>query len=379
MCIRDSRLPMKQVDWSAADRDAASSRGKVHKGFVNTALGKSQIGSIPSKLEIIILPKNNRRAFGTSADRFGLYDSLAHDVVPGPGRYSGQSSIAAPEYVEKAHSTKGFVPQSRRFVDSLSYVSANNGPGPGSYNLPTMAERIHKQSIKKNRPSFMFITTKPATVGAVHKELPGPGAYDIDQKIQYIRKDDFISPVFRSTSKRDPYADVVHGPVPAPGTYEIDRSLSPQRPFQEPNQSAAFVTATTKKREGKDERIKKLIKEEEGQQLSPRESPLDVSDLRSRPDVKENAIFKQGIKDRFGQYLDNDFEAKKFHVPGPGQYELPLAMGKAKSLVSGSAFMSETKRDPYGLAKEKKGSAPGVSHLNPLKPAKKQSLSLIHI
>ena len=57
-----------------------------------------------------------------------------------------------------------------------------------------------------------------------------------------------------------------------------------------------------------------------------------------------------GLKDRFGDFYDKNLE--KDPLPGPTKYDT-IKYGidervKDSSLVNGSAFMSESKRKPYG-------------------------------
>jgi len=53
-----------------------------------------------------------------------------------------------------------------------------------------------------------------------------------------------------------------------------------------------------------------------------------------------------GNQTRFGEAIQK--KAKKFEVPGPGQYGTVVTFPHDRALVSGSVFMSESARKPFG-------------------------------
>ena len=67
--------------------------------------------------------------------------------------------------------------------------------------------------------------------------------------------------------------------------------------------------------------------------------------------------FIDGMKDRFGDFYDKNCEHDP--LPGPTKYDKQKygldQVAKVKSLVNGSAFMSESIRNPYGQYEKKLG------------------------
>lgn len=320
--------------------------GRVFKGTIQDPLNRSQAASIPYKFETILYKNTNPRGFGASAQRF----FLTEDLAPGPGSYAHEQAYAkdtAPSYSKKGFGV-GFVSKSNRNLFGRAYP--NTGPGPGTYSsIDKPFQVTHITPDPSNNTSRTTIDTLKS-----HAELPGPGHYHVNtNSVSTINKTPQISSVFKSTSLRN--SESAKGIAPPPGLYEIDRDLSPKKPYKHYLNSAPFMMPTKKKMsedQSKKELANQYLEKEQPIKGAPgpghyfKENEDEVALFNQRLHDKISANFVAGNQTRFGEVIEK--KARKNPTPGPAQYQPTIVFPPEKTLVSGSVFMSETARKPFG-------------------------------
>jgi hypothetical protein len=337
-------------------------RGKVYKGFNHSALNKVSLASIPTKYEIVILPRQNTKAFGTSADRFVAYVPGTSELTPGPGRYNPKPiATEDPNAATKLHSPKGYIAQSRRFLDSLAYTSQNNGPGPGSYDHDPLLQ-TRRLSAKKNKNSYMFVSVKKKQNNLRRAESPGPGYYlhATDSNGQPVKtagshaesqnRMAMASAVFKSSSLREMQ---VRSVSPPPGTYDV--TVKPLKNDHHTGYTSAFMSPKNTRRRKSRDIISELLNESFNSQQDEKRTnvsvllPRDDSNTSYRHITTITDTVEAATRYRISERLRLRKRAELDAMPGPGAYEQTAQFGKDPSKVKSSSFLSGTKRNPYGF------------------------------
>ena len=353
-----------------------SSQGKLIKGFIQDATLKTNISSIPSKFETIIYTKPSKKAFGTSSNRF--YSTKLENIkdLPGPGYYN--FDLNANESIEPTKAgNSGFLSKTNRNPFSMKYQ--NSGPGPGSYDAKnasftsnfTHSTGITKEStfsLKKDEPEKKKDPPKPKII------LPGPGEYNPKNSLVSKENRTYLSS-FVSQVARDEYMGLKASPDP--GQYEIRREILRKETFKHNGPSSSFVNPEKIKKQpqhttrelldlfannkpsnrfeipgpgfyttGKDICVANVAN------LAEKEAGKDGNDIQ----IPNSWIFKTGIKNRFGDFYDKNFEKNLGkEMPGPGAYVVKNGSTgtEERREVSGAVFMSESGREPFGNLKGK--------------------------
>ena len=356
----------------------ASSQGKLVKGFIQDATLKTNISSIPSKFETIIYTKPSKKAFGTSSNRF--YSTKLENIkdLPGPGYYNFGFNANDSNESEKVGNS-GFLSKTNRNPFSMKYP--NSGPGPGSYDAKntsfasnfTHSTGITKEStfsLKKDDLDKKKDTSKPKII------LPGPGEYNPKNSILSKENRTYLSS-FVSQVARDEYIGLKASPDP--GQYEIRREILKKESFKHNGPSPSFVYPEKNKMKPK-HTTRELLDLFANNKLSNRfEIPgpgfyttgkdISVAHIANQTEkqlgndgkeaeIPNSWIFKTGLKNRFGDFYDKDFEKNLGkEMPGPGAYVVKNGSTgtEERREVSGAVFMSESVREPFGNLKGKLG------------------------
>ncbi|EAR94531.1 sperm-tail PG-rich repeat protein (macronuclear) [Tetrahymena thermophila SB210] len=360
-----------------------NSDGRLIKGFIRDASSKISVGSIPSKFETIVYNNNNNKAFGSSQLRFSQQDS----DLPGPGYYEAPTNttilFGEKESISKKGYGNGFVSTAERNTFQTRYL--NSGPGPGTYSTDVSLMSKASQSTTSLKGQSMFLSKQRNTktmenINKVIVETPGPGEYNPElQKRENTYKSSFIS-----RSNREKYLNSNQNP--APGEYNIKRQIVQKKPYPHKGYLSSFCNPVEKHQ--KADYMKELIHflengkkkllvgtsqpipEIETQLPAPTTYDPKIPSFKPEyPFQQATSNFKEGVKDRFGDLKDRSKEKKPF--PGPQEYRVEdygfTKVGQEEALVSGSAFMSESARKPYGDYDRKMGPSRSVPYILPKK------------
>lgn len=365
-----------------------SSQGRLVKGFIQDATLKTNISSIPSKFETIIYTKPSKKAFGTSSNRF--YSTKLENVkdLPGPGYYNfglNPNDSIDPSKIGNS----GFLSKTNRNPFSMKYT--NSGPGPGSYDAKnasfssnlTHSTGLTKEStfsLKKEDLEKKKDPPKPKII------LPGPGEYNPKNSLLSKENRTYLSS-FVSQVARDKYIGLKSSPDP--GQYEIRGDILKKDSYKHNGPSSSFVhpEKTKKKPQHTTRELLDLFSNNKPSNRFEIPGPgfyttgqdITVAHIASGAekeagnDGKEGVtpnswIFKTGIKNRFGDFYDKDFERKSGkEMPGPGAYVVKNGSTgtEERREVSGAVFMSESGREPFGNWKGRLGPNPVVPFLIP--------------
>jgi hypothetical protein len=158
----------------------APRKGKLIKGPNWTAYNRENLGTIPRKMEkVLIEDKNNKERLGFSCqtERFATRAQSVKNMFPGPGAYQ---TIKDPvNTTSSSQSTRGFgngfASLSDRFDDPKFYYDKFL-PGPGQYKIN---DKISiKSDIDKNiHFKSLYDNTKVKSL-MIKQEMPGPGFYN---------------------------------------------------------------------------------------------------------------------------------------------------------------------------------------------------------
>lgn len=360
--IDEHILNASKTSYRQAGRDMG---GKIVKGFIQDPTVKSTTSSIPYKFETIIYRNENPKGFGTTAQRFSTHE----DQAPGPGSYSNDvievvRGLSAPSFSKKGYGN-GFASSA---VRKLYDGPLKGGPGPGAYSIKDKPF----QFTKLDTTTSSFVSGKTEASSVKHKkDTPGPGYYNPD-KIHYATARDLHS-VFGSKSQR---LDSKVQETPPPGNYELTRTMLIQKPYKHFFGNASFMPPT-RKRVSEKEHVNELLgKKPENFKLTPGpgayfSDKVDprVAYQKSLNDKKVYSAFAETNLDRFGAVIHPI--ADKPALPGPGAYNV-VKPEVEKAIVSGSVFMSESMRQPFG----KISGHLGPTNYNPQILPKKKSYHL---
>ena len=301
--------------------------GKLYKGPIIDAYNRLSQPSIPTRIEQILTTPSKSEGFNCSAQRFHTMPNAMR--APGPADYNCKD-LSNPSI-----SKKGYLMSSSSRFKKNQYKTPV--PGPGSYNL------------KSARTLGIIISGRGKSL-AKTAEIPSPGYYDPRAPISTKE----ATSMFKSTSKR--MASVSKADLPSPWQYNPRK---PQR--SEKKLTSPFVIPSNRRREQinlYDPHAKPSTVITPG----PGEYSMQTT-TKSRP----SSMFLANDLDRFGKTTR---KRTKEYAPGPGEYSVEKE--NSKSLVTGAAFVSESKR---GWIKADK-KPPGPAFYNPAPVPKKKSFHL---
>lgn len=249
-------------------------KGKLFRGPNWTAYNKSNLGSIPRRVEKNIIEDTNvqaKMAFTTSSERF--CDFAQKIKNPGPGSYEISKPFDSTRTTSSLHSTKGFgngfVSSAERFDDNLLYYGKYL-PGPGEYcndSKGTLAYKVMTSPHGKN----LFNTKKTKSLAVKHL-TPGPGYYSplLDPTNHYLsetEKSSFFECNINRFQKKDKKK------YPGPGYYFWD--LSNTNTIKNPAKNSYFFKS-------------KSIEKEDPL------TKLDIKTIQVRGDVRYKLVEKKG-------------------------------------------------------------------------------------
>ena len=342
--------------------------GKLIRGFIQDASLKTNISSIPGKFETVIYSKSPKKAFNSTSNRFNPLMPLDNSENPGPGSYSFLLEEAKNR---TSHSVRGygngFVSKTNRETFVKKYL--NMGPGPGSYD-PSMISTKTSYSVC----SFQSIDNPENHVKIEKKDkvvaIPGPGTYE-PRDIGEGKENKTYYSSFVSKSDRNQYLNLKK--VPGPGVYEVKRGLLEKKPFKMLGPYSSFALPSERKTNKTRILIEKL--EDRGRMIKETIVPgpgfYGAQNPKEEEDgsVNPNAVFKTGIRNRFGDLTD-DSKKREHKSLGPGYYPIPPGMARSeaeRNEVSGCVFMSETNRTPFGEIGKRMGPNQNVPYKIPVK------------
>jgi len=152
-------------------------KGKLYLGPVWNAFNRENLGSIPRKIEnVLVNDKNSKLGFLSQTERFCYKAHESNSILPGPASYhsSIMNTTGSSFYSSKGFGN-GFASTCDRF-NERDYDMLKYKPGPGEYKVDdkfTVIDSIKsslnfKSLYGKNQVKSMKIT----------KNTPGPGYYN---------------------------------------------------------------------------------------------------------------------------------------------------------------------------------------------------------
>ena len=177
-------------------------KGKLRLGTYWSAYNRENLGTIPRKVENIIINErtdDTKKGFLSNTGRFSQRTQSVKYNFPGPGSYSNDTSTIDKSgisvYSSKGYGS-GFISQTDRFDTYKEYRDMYN-PGPSDYNIVKndLGKKVDK-SIKHNS-----LFKKSENISLKENFLtPGPGFYDTTQLVSANNTTNNF--FFKSTSKR---------------------------------------------------------------------------------------------------------------------------------------------------------------------------------
>jgi Sperm-tail PG-rich repeat len=211
------KISFRQKGWEI--------KGSLYQGDVVTAYSKIALGTIPCKIETVLMPvKANKKGFGIAEQRFKIKED-PEEVLPGPGHYHNRNYINQPKSFSTKGYGNGFISTDKRFRISNYYPY--QVPGPGQYS--------EKLITKQSESSTFRLPTHLPKIKKTSKS-PGPGEYDILNNSQHA-----VLATMRSNSNRFSYNANKN---PSPDHYHPDLS-EVKRSMKESNSSSNFKGNTT--------------------------------------------------------------------------------------------------------------------------------------
>jgi hypothetical protein len=223
VCITNTVVPSK-YDKISFRQKGWEIKGSLYQGDSITAYSKIALGTIPCKIETVLMPlKTKKKGFGIAEQRFQIKED-PEDVLPGPGHYHNRNYINQTNSFSTKGYGNGFISSDKRFRIANYYPY--QVPGPGQYS---------QKSITKQTESSTFrIPTHFPRIKKTSKS-PGPGEYDIINNSQTT-----IMATMRSHSNRFSYNANKN---PSPDHYNPDAS-EVRRSMKESNSSSNFKSDT---------------------------------------------------------------------------------------------------------------------------------------
>jgi hypothetical protein len=156
-------------------------KGKLRLGPYWTAYNRENLGSIPRKVENIIINERQdsvKKGFMSNTSRFFKHSETVKHNFPGPGAYDSSNNSTIDKSGISVYSTKGFgngfVSSKARFDDYLEFKSKYL-PSPSDYNInthdinKTVENSLNYKSLYSNS-KYVSLKEKVGT--------PGPGFYN---------------------------------------------------------------------------------------------------------------------------------------------------------------------------------------------------------
>lgn len=313
--------------------------------------------TIPSKFETTLFTGNKEKdGFGSSAHRFV---DMENDL-PGPGTYNeGAAGVRDDRVYSKKGLGVGFVSRTKR---DGAFKGAATAPGPGNYERGGSLVDAVRATNRGNR-SGTTATFKPPTQRSVmvaREEMPGPADYRVhrnfDPGAPQPANQAMEASVFRSATTRGPPPGSKHRITPAPGQYNptVPGSQSaeaiPMAAFRSgvPNAGASAQPRMTR------EQQLGVVAYTAPPKPGPGEYEVKTSALPA-PSGRRMPQFFDSNHDRFGKLVG----APPDMQPGPGAYIRDAE--PATAIISGSVFMSGTRRDGRGG----RDAVPGPAYYSP--------------
>lgn len=282
-CKRESYIPTNdEEDYSNLDdnldKDGTPGPGQY---FINSF---ESTGRKPSTVY---------QKFGSGSKRF----THKTDNIPGPGHYSASSKppLSGADY--KAP----FASAGPRFTDKQKIT-----PGPGHYDF---FEHVENKKKKQANKDGAFGCSESRFTGKFNEEVPGPGQYDLDNKIgihnmAYHKS----SAVFASKVVKGKVIPSTSGPPP--GSYNIPSAFS---------QKEKYLSSILINTRSDDNKILGFISKDDRWKTKTNEFPGPGSYYKQK---KSRALSSEGkiSKDmKFGSKQER-FIRKQDSLPGPGTY-----------------------------------------------------------
>lgn len=373
---------LSQISNESPSKDAKASfrqkgkraTGKLVRGFIQDASLKTNISSIPGKFETVIYTKSPKKAFNTTSNRFMSQSPQEYVEFPGPGSYNPPFSVEPAN--KSSFSTQGygngFLSKTQRTAFIAKYM--NMGPGPGAYDPMNNSSISTKNSNKVNDSKISFqrsesLDVKPKNPNKINN--PGPGFYN-PRDITTGKENKTYYSSFVSKGNREEYLNI--SKYPGPGVYEVKRTLLEKKPFKIMGPFSSFASPVEKKTNKTRVLINKLQEDpqmESNKLIVPGPGFYDLPE-RKMEEFNEgynSSVFRIGNKSRFGDLLIEKTENQQRKL-GPGYYPIPVGIAKSeleKSEVSGSVFLSETSRKPFGEVNKRLGPNVNVPFKLPVK------------
>lgn len=375
LLTENSKEKLSEENTQSFRQKGKKATGKLVRGFIQDASIKTNISSIPGKFETVIYTKSPKKAFNTTSNRF--IPTAPQDLVevPGPGSYT--SSVVGDLSVKSSYSLNGygngFLSKTQRTAFIAKYK--NMGPGPGSYDPMNTSSISTKISNKLNDSKISFLRSESQEVkqSNLKKKInPGPGSYD-PKVIHPGKEHKTYYSSFISKCNREEYLQLTK--YPGPGVYETRKTLLEKKPYKILGPYSSFAQPLEKRSNKTRVLIDKLQNDgnsnvEGNKLLVPGPGFYDYSEHKE--DFNEgysSSHFRSGIRNRFGDLLVNKVTRDNGKL-GPGYYPTPFGIGKSvldRNEVSGSVFLSETGRKPFGEVVKKLGPNVNVPYKLPLK------------
>jgi hypothetical protein len=213
----------------------APKKGKIIKGPNWTAYKRENLGTIPRKVEKVLIEDRHKttRGFSSQSERFSARNQSEKYFFPGPGSYQNSQdtfNTTSSSFSSKGYGN-GFASNSVRFDDPKFYYDQFM-PGPGQYKVD-QTDSIFTNVDKNMNYKYLYHKSEIKSL-KVKKELPGPGFYN--PKI-HENKGNF-GPLCTFQSKVDRFQkETFKTEVPGPGKYFNDDSPEGK---QEPQDGKIF-------------------------------------------------------------------------------------------------------------------------------------------
>lgn len=303
-------------------------KGKLYRGSNWNAFNRENLGSIPSSTENILFQEKGsdvKKGFMSQSERFN--DQNRNESVkfsyPGPGNYQAKSTLSSfnnsfstnPSHSSRGYGS-GFVSTSERFDGAKEYYDKYY-PGPGQYkNQRTSVSEVYNKS--NIRYKSLYNTNKIKSL-KVSKDNPGPGFYDPIIPL-LLKKDQIFRPnhFFVSNENRFKEGSVEKALIPGPGRYF--RNSDQTSLIKDGNKTSFF------------------FKKEQETKIDPVEKHLNIP------------------------------KVQKFHIPGPGEYNLRRDLIDPATLLQSRTPFIDERENESERKKEKE-----LEHTNLISNIKKEN------
>lgn len=161
-------------------KNLSKNKGKIRRGPFWNAFNRENLGSIPGKIENILINERSdptKKGFLSNTGRFSNRTDNIKNNFPGPGAYSSSSTMNNSNisiYSSKGY-CNGFVSTTVRFDDKEEYTNKYL-PGPSDYKPRTT---IEKKVENANNYKYNFLYRERRMICLKQNfDNPGPGHYE---------------------------------------------------------------------------------------------------------------------------------------------------------------------------------------------------------